>query len=349
MDTLLLPFFHAGETESDATLTRVLTEHAEPVIRGIIKAKFHVSRAETDSRQSQDTQDIYNEVLVQVLAGLRDCKADPENKAITDFRSYVAVVTYHVCYEHLRQKYPQRRRLKNSLRYLLTNQADFALWKSEREEWLCGLAEWRGRKEERAGAGQLQQLRDDPQALEGLELGGRNIVGSNLASLLKVIFMWLEKPVELDDLVNTVADLQGIKDPTAPAETGEEVFGVGTHEQLADAHAGSVASEVEQRFYLRRLWAEICQLPLRQRTALLLNLKDARGSSSIELFLLLGIASIPQIAATVEIPLENFASLWKELPLDDTSIAALLGLTRQQVINLRKAARDRLARRMRGF
>ena len=36
---------------------------------------------------------------------------------------------------------------------------------------------------------------------------------------------------------------------------------------------------------------------------------------------------------------------WPELPFDDNTIAALLGATRQQVINLRKCARERLRRR----
>jgi hypothetical protein len=46
---------------------------------------------------------------------------------------------------------------------------------------------------------------------------------------------------------------------------------------------------------------------------------------------------------------EEFANLWNELPLEDASIASLLGVTRQQVINLRKSARERLTRRMKGF
>jgi hypothetical protein len=40
-------------------------------------------------------------------------------------------------------------------------------------------------------------------------------------------------------------------------------------------------------------------------------------------------------------------TLLTRLPLDDLTIAARLGLTRQQVINLRKSARLRLARRLR--
>jgi hypothetical protein len=41
-----------------------------------------------------------------------------------------------------------------------------------------------------------------------------------------------------------------------------------------------------------------------------------------------------------------FGELWNELPLEDTRIAVILRITRQQVINLRRSARDRLARRL---
>jgi hypothetical protein len=41
--------------------------------------------------------------------------------------------------------------------------------------------------------------------------------------------------------------------------------------------------------------------------------------------------------------------LWSELPLEEARIAELLQLTRQQVINARKSARNRLTRRLRGF
>ena len=42
----------------------------------------------------------------------------------------------------------------------------------------------------------------------------------------------------------------------------------------------------------------------------------------------------------------QLALIWNDLPLDDLKIAALLGTERQQVINLRQAARNRLARRL---
>lgn len=91
-----------------------------------------------------------------------------------------------------------------------------------------------------------------------------------------------------------------------------------------------------------KLWKEIRELPPRQRIALLLHLRDDNGESA----LVHAGASRAEIAAALELPEDELAALWPALPLDDTAIAARLGLARQQVINLRKCARERLARRM---
>jgi DNA-directed RNA polymerase specialized sigma24 family protein len=108
----------------------------------------------------------------------------------------------------------------------------------------------------------------------------------------------------------------------------------------------NAAVEVEQRFQLRALWKEIRQLPHRQCAALILNLRDEQGRSAVALLPLTGTASMRQIAAALAIPAARFAQLWNRLPIDDAAIAELLGVTRQQVVNLRKAARERLVRRM---
>jgi hypothetical protein len=94
------------------------------------------------------------------------------------------------------------------------------------------------------------------------------------------------------------------------------------------------------------LWEEVCGLPALQRSALLLNLRDRNSDSVIAFLPYLGIASKNEIAELVGISENQFAQLWNDLPLEDSAIAQLLGITRQQVINLRKTARERLARRM---
>src|SRR5262249_34132777 len=98
-----------------------------------------------------------------------------------------------------------------------------------------------------------------------------------------------------------------------------------------------------------RLWAEIGELPLKQKTALLLNLKDSQGQSVLTLLPRIRIASIREIAGALELEPDQMASLWNQLPLGDSLIAGRLEVTRQQVINLRKSARERLARRIRSF
>ncbi len=101
------------------------------------------------------------------------------------------------------------------------------------------------------------------------------------------------------------------------------------------------------RNHLALLWREIRRLPPRQVAALLLNLRDDRGGNAVVLLPLMGIATLREIAHILGLADGAFAELWNRLPLEDSAIAGLLGVTRQQVINLRKSARERLTRRMR--
>lgn len=349
-DQLLLPFLLERDQEaSESLLAQLITEHAELVIEKIIRSKLRVSLKPFDgSHLNQDALEINGDVRALLLNQLRSLKEFPEQKTINNFRSYAAVVTYNACSEYLRRKHPQRNRLKNRLRYLLTHQPDFALWEDKEQEWLCGLAEWRGRTKDVTSSERLQQLRDNPHVLTAQ----RPSVGSDQSSapssdFMAAIFEYVGSPLELDGLVNVVAELYGVKDQSSYAEDeGED--GEDALEQLPDV-SSDVATEVEQRIYLQRLWTEVCQLPPRQRAALLLNLRDAHGRGIIALFPLLRIATMRQIAAALDVGTNEFASLWNDLPLEDATIGQLLGVARQQVINLRKCARERLARRMKGF
>ena len=104
---------------------------------------------------------------------------------------------------------------------------------------------------------------------------------------------------------------------------------------------------LERRQDLEFLWREIGQLPGAQRVALLLNLRAEDGGNAVALLALVGVATLDDLARTIGIPREELVAMWNDLPLDDRTIASRLGLTRQQVINLRKSARERLGRKMR--
>src|SRR5262245_8405083 len=107
-----------------------------------------------------------------------------------------------------------------------------------------------------------------------------------------------------------------------------------------DNFRANSAWRVEKRIFLQRLWEEVRQLPRQQRVALLLNLRDTEGRSCIALFPALGIATLRELAEALEMSAEGLAEIWNETPLEDLKIAELLRLTRQQVINARKSARE---------
>ena len=143
--------------------------------------------------------------------------------------------------------------------------------------------------------------------------------------------------MKLDELVNIVADICREKDqPDEPLDTMTNL-----PPPLSTSRSCS-NSNTCWRYSGRKS----CELPARQRLALLLNFKDARGQDLVSLLPYTRTATIEQIAEAIDFPLVEFLRLWNKLPLDDATIAGLLGATRQQVINLRKCARERLERRM---
>jgi hypothetical protein len=191
----------------------------------------------------------------------------------------------------------------------------------------------------------------------------------DIAELLAEIFNWVGHPVRYYDLVRIVCDLKYSEtfEPTLGVDEGESrPFG----ELLCDT--GPRPDQVaEWGEFLGRLWAEIEQLPPLQRVAYLLNF--TAGDGQLELFWTYGVVSIRGIGSRLQLTDdqfarvwpelrltdhelacveaadtydERFALLWRHLPLTDASIAIILSTERQKVINLRKAAGDRLSRRL---
>jgi DNA-directed RNA polymerase specialized sigma24 family protein len=342
-DGLLEPWLQTLQTQGEAAaepeLARLIEAHIEPVIRSVIRFKLRL-----DSGVHADEADLAQEALAQWLAELRKLSVEPDVRSIRDARGLAATITYRVCYGWLRQRSPRRHALRNRLQYLLTRQAGLAVWHcaGESEKLLiAGFAAWQGQAH-----ASFEKLRLLPSDEKFLERAGRLIAkgqDARLNGLLAAIFDYVGEPVAFDELVSAVAALLQIKDePPASTEEGQE-----TGAWLASG--ADVAWQVEKRIFLERLWEEVRELPRAQRAALLLNLREADGRGCLALFPAIGVATLRQIADALEIPAERFAEMWPQLPLDDATIAGLLNLTRQQVINLRKSARGRLTRRLKGF
>jgi RNA polymerase sigma factor (sigma-70 family) len=332
IDALLGPL--AAEPNDDRAselLQQLIGEHAESVIKGVIRFKLRLS-----TTQRAEADDIYQEVVLQLLAQLQKFRKLPDAHPIADLRGMAAIIAHRTCSRWLRRQFPERHALKNRLHYLVTRQRGFALWQDADGQLVTGFAVWQDQK---------LPTRRAPEDLSTHVRPPKTGKPQELADTIAAIFNHLRGPSEFDDLLGAVASLLGVTEHPIEslAEDDESVA------QVADVTEPDPAWRLEKRMFLQRLWEELEQLPRNQRAALLLNLKESSGFGCITLFPAIGIATLRQLANALEMSAESLAELWNELPLEDAKIAELLGLTRQQVINARKSGRERLARRLKGF
>ncbi|HYL98126.1 MAG TPA: hypothetical protein VEZ90_04165 [Blastocatellia bacterium] len=339
VDPLLAPYLaEVDEERAGAIVSRLIADSAQPVIDRVIKSTL---RAAPEVRS--DRQDVNSEIVVRLVEALKEFRTNPRAGHLKNFLGYVAVVAYNSCYSYLRTTHPLRRRLKNQISYAVSHTETLALWKSRDGCWLCGFDQWR------TLAGKC------PQDRLAILLTNPDLLGAEVhreprwkpLELLPAIFRFTKSPVDLDDLVDTVAGLLQITDHESVGAI-EAAPECDLFETLASEH--KLQSDVmESTVSVKVLWNEICTLPRNQATALLLGLRDKQGLDAISLLGNAGVASIRQVAEVLGFEAAELAGIWDQLPMDDLRIAGRLGITRQQVINLRKSARKRLTNRLREY
>src|SRR5262245_49653528 len=317
IDPVLEPLLQETSAEqADHLLQHLSSEHAEPVIKGVIHYKLRLSS--NPGSQRSESEDLYQEVILQLLAQLQQFRRLPEAHPINDLRGMSAIIAHRTCSRWMRRQFPERHAFKNRLHYLLTRQRGLALWQDDKGKQIAGFAVWQEqtRSAKSLPAGELAKAEQLQTQIRMLKSGKQRELGEAVAKVLN----YAGGPIEFDELVSTLAALLGIRDqPLESLVQGEDEV---EHQPVASAP--DQAWQIEKRMFLQRLWEELQQLPVNQRAALLLNLKDPSGSGCITLFPATGIATLPQLAATLEIDLNAFAALWNDLPLEDARIAELL-------------------------
>jgi len=316
---------YLAETDEHAAerlLHTLIAEVAAPYARMVVASNLR-------GPVQAETSDAAQEVLLDLTSHLRRMREGRADAApgiefpIRNFRAYVASAARRAAGVVLRRANPERYRLRNRIRYTLKTSAQFTLIEDDRGRRVAGLARIPSGG---ASAATSEQLRDVPVP--------HGAAGMNLAKTIELILASVGAGVLLNDLADYIGSASG---GFARAEE---------FEAAANVPASNLSDQMEQRAWLAHLWTEIVELPRNQRAALLLNLRDHVGDSALRLLPAMGIATIRQIAAALEMRPEALAELWRQLPVDDRRIAELLSLTRQQIVNLRKSARDRLIRRM---
>jgi RNA polymerase sigma factor (sigma-70 family) len=341
IDPLLEPLLSpTRDDEVEQFLSQLIATHAEPVIKGIIRHKLHLNSHRGIERS--DADDIHQEAVMQLLVALQRLRRQPAAHPVGDLRGLTAVIAHRACSRWLRRRFPERHALKNRLSYLFTRHRSFALWRAPNGRLMAGLAMWQGQKG--AAEDQVDRLFDDEELLSRIRLL-RSWKQAEWGGALTAIFNRLGAPIEIDRLVGALSRLLQVED--RPIESIDQIEDIGRLE-ISDGRPDA-ARQTERRIFLQRLWEEVRQLPLNQRTALLLSLRDQEGRGCLALFPALGIATFRQIAEALELSAEKLAELCNGLPLEDARIAEILRLTQRQVINARKSARQRLTRRLKGF
>jgi hypothetical protein len=286
------------------------------------------------TQQNQDALEIASDLRASTISTLQALRQNPNQTAIASFSDFVAIKTYSACADYFREKHPQRWRLKTLLRRRLRQNPRFALWQAEDKRWYASLSRGTGSEAEEPGVAESVTHPWD-----------RKLSDAQIKSdeFLSVLLERSGRPIAFDEVVRIAAETWHIHDPpTESIDSG----GSERDDQLTSSEP-RVDLALEHRLYFEQVWLEVCQLPVLQRAALLLNLRDSRDGGVISFLPFLGVATKEELARLLEMPYADFQRVWNELPLDDRRIAQMLGITRQQVINLRKTARERLTRRMR--
>lgn len=318
-DRLLEPLIRAAGPSAEQEIERILVSYAQPLTERIVRWWDGPS---SNGLLRDHVDDISSTVNLRLIDKLRRV-AHSADEAVHNLDKYLATLTLNVIHDHLRKQFPERTRLRQRLRYMLGSDRRLALW-SDAGSLACGLREWRETKVSCAA------IAIPP---EQITAAMRGQDADAVAAILRAV----GQPVPFDALIDWTAGLWQIVE-NVPSEIDADA---------APSVEPTPLARLESRQFLESLWREIRELRPMQRKALLLNLRD-ETVNAISLLVVSGVAPFDDVAAALEMTPEALAAIWYDLPFDDQKIAAMLSVTRQQVINLRKAARARLLRKTSG-
>ena len=90
MDNVLVPYLTADdEREREQHLDELLTRHAAPLIRKVLRRKFGVYvSGQGVNKNNQDAEDLYQEAMTRVLQVLNQLQASSSPTDIENFKAY---------------------------------------------------------------------------------------------------------------------------------------------------------------------------------------------------------------------------------------------------------------------
>jgi len=336
-DILLAEFLAAPDEEaSRPALARLLDEVARPLLGRVLSRQLGGRNA---GIEPADVEDLLAATLLKLHLHLLAVRHG-DHAPPASFADYVAVAGFNAVSGFFMARQPERTRLRDRVRYVVRREERLASWSGADRETVCGLARYRGRP-----------AVDQPERLAGIvaEAVAREGAGwGRFPALVSRILRELAAPCRLEEVVDALATTLGIDERPAVLAPARDGAGPEARARPLAAAGRSALERIEATEKVATLWEEIRELPENQRFALLVNLRGEGDEAPLEQFLLTGVVGAGELAGALGLTPPELAALLPSLPRDDAWIAGRLGLTRQQVVNLRKSARLRLVRRLRG-
>jgi len=346
MDTLLLTFFTTtDESCANETLEELLQAHVAPVARLILRRKLglYVSGLGENPRDP-DAEDLYQEILVRVVQGLRRKKLSARDVDIENFRHYVMRVALNVCIDYLRSKSPARTRLRDSLRDLFNRHKDLAAWEQD-GELLYGFAGWKNTPKSYFAAQTDDEIEKKATAFKNARFGHEDLRYIRLSQIATEIIDWIGGPVDLDTLVKVVGCLLQTKEPQLESfDQQKEDY----YERPSKIEFLTADSYGEFRELLTHLWKAVRSLPSEQRNVFSFSFEDEVGRDLFTVLLAEDVVTLSQLSQVFDRSVAEVLELMQRMPMDTAAITEVLKISRETVYKKRFRALQELRHQLLG-
>lgn len=298
-------------------------------------------------REVGDLEDFEEECILAIWTKISAIKNGESETSIDNIEAFVRRAVHNRYCDAIRRKRPTWYNLKLELLEIFSGKANiegFAIWQSpENGARLCGFADWENSSVSKSG--KLRELMDNAKGFRSKYL--RNRDPSELATheLAASILDFCGGPVEVDSLTSCIADLNQIHtvEPLSiDAQPDADDDSVAPVDWLISPDTDVEKQVVDTEWFnhiVDWFWKEFTDLSIKQRKALLY------GMSSDQVMAMCSSIGMKETAKSLEISVEEFASLINKLPIPDAITAQELGIQARAVPSVRFKAWGRIRRR----
>lgn len=298
-------------------------------------------------RETSDLEDFEEDCVLAIWTKISGLKSGETEGTIENLEAFVRRAVHNRYCDAIRRKRPTWYNLKLELLEIFSGKANvegFALWQSpESGARLCGFSDWEGRPP--TGAARLREITGNASGFQSKFLQNRDPKELASHELATAVLDFCGAPVDIDALTSCLAELTHVfvAEPLSiDAQPEADDDAAAPVDWLISPDIEVEKQVVDTEWFnhvIDWFWREFVDLSLKQRKALLYGMG---GDQVMALVTSVGIA---EIAKSMEMSREQFASLISRLPIPDVVIARELEIPPKAVPSVRFKAWGRIRRR----